>query len=70
MPNLRLKVLMAVGSLIQLVTPHVQGEGRGAHSNLHCLPLSHHSLMTSCPNLCLRVCANLQAPELVVYAVL
>ena len=70
MPNLTLKVLMVVGSLVQLVAPHILEEVEvSAHSNLHCLPPHRHSLVSSCPHLCLRGCANLQAPELIVRAV-
>ena len=69
--NLRLKVLMVVGFLVPLVTQHVQEEvAVSAHSNLYYLPPNSHSLMTSCPHLCLRGCANLQALEPYVHTVL
>ena len=43
-PNLKSEVLMVVGSLVQLVTPHVQEEGAvSAHLNLYCHPPICHS---------------------------
>ena len=63
-PNLRLKVLTVVDSLVQLVTSHIQEEvAVSEHSNLYYLPLIHHSLMTRCPLLWLGCCANLLVPE-------
>ena len=70
-PNLRFKVLMMVGSLIQLVIRHVQEEvAVSAHSDLYYLPPCRHSLMTSFSHLYLRGCANLQVLELLVHTVL
>ena len=70
-PNLRSKVLVVVGSLVQSVTPHVQEEEAvSAQSNLHCDPPIRHSLVTNCPHLCPRGRANLQAPELLVHTLL